>query len=1179
MKTPDCIKKHEVLSQETQNWLRTMLENEIAPILVKDVSSYAPGRMRTWMPYEAPLDTAVNKNKPFVPSVLHDELWQWIVDLCDKWGMKAQTALISKGGNIKAHRDTTYAAEWAFGINLGACEWGITSDRQSANVDYVMKLKGGEVFSFNSKHVHRVENASPDRWAINVWAIADTKAAHSARIAERIEEMLGKNPDLDDFIRRHQPGAGAIALSPQTTTKEVVMKKYLVKRHTKDGVTEQVLESDLTQVQLMEQMRDAGETGFTIKVYREEVVPVPQTTTTETPSQTKEKKMKIFHWLEESDVTNAAGVLVINEYAKDAEMVMVITNDPAPDRLQAFQDAQMSTGSAKYNEHQWLMPIKTGTWSFHYLERLSEKGIKFTVAIRRLDLMMEMWDDRDNNNLITVGEHLAGLANLAWVDNKSLFLVDIHGVDPTDEFDWSLIGITANDAKKLTKRMAEVVRLSKSVRKTNMKVLALTPELKSNNPDFWVKTMDGKNVIRFSALPWDMQRDLKKRGHLHVMGRGFTRVDGKKVLVKGDYVVIPDELWAWGKVGVVAHTENLKTEVTLEDDTEDDLWTFWEHAPLHVTTWDQQTMLNYPKILTVDSMRQDYLAEMTTIDEQLQKGLLPGQVESDVQTQAEDEEHDEFKRLLPKSDEIRKNRDLATKIKDAGFDIRMFENLIGLSVIGYADSKAKFLHTNQKDQWGNADPLFGMHDKHVVVMRNSFRATCVTDTFLKHFAGMSYRENRVAYYDPRWGMIWNGEHFARTFELHGTHDNDDMHFFVPVKLWSSQPSTVADLKKAGVMLNSVQIPEKEQDAKLMLLVLRLPNGAGEYSLMEFDFSTWPEEIPFDESLIKTYDLSFMEGWVKPQPMVIPKNMPGIPTSRVYSKQSYTRADLLTDLNAQYINPGFGAMCNALVSYSSITRGGIPSCMTDSLGNIVDATQQGADVASFEAITALMDDIKDELVRMGRKKSLFMNRYFYFRRGAVVKKAIKASVLSVRKGQIEEFDADYKRIYSDLKNNVKNKYSFFMRRAVKLNQDILKKLSFTEQEIESAKEFVLKMQADLLAVDGVEIDIPISKFTMPIRQAILREKRHEIVDAAIASIEAMENPHRAILCIWYTILKPYAMGSDAKHGHMDRVVCQMGSERALAHLLIDAIIDSKELCVNHNPIIDDDRRRCENCGKS
>lgn len=941
--------------------------------------------------------------------------------------------------------------------------------------------------------------------------------------------------------------------TPQTPKEGREMKKYLIKYP--DG-TEEVVASDKRASELAQELKDAGKSGV-IKTLKEG------------------NTMKIYHWIEESNVRDASGEIASDPFLKEEDhMVMTITNDPAPDRKQAFQDAQMGHGSAIYdqvNEGLYLMPVKTGDWSFHYLERLDAKGIKFTVVMRRLNLMRLPFDEMDPDGP-SIGELLASQANLSWVDNKNLFLVYIHGVEPTKDFDWSLIGLSVKDAKKMTKRMAEFIRLANSGFDKNLKVKALSPESETDDPEFWVKPLDGKNAIKFSSLPENMQTILRKRGHLHLMGRGFTKaeLDGivTNVLVKGDFVVVPDYLWPWGDIDVAAHVENLKTEVTLADPRENDLWTFWEHAPLHVTTWDQQTMLNYPNVFPVSRMREDYMVEMTTIDQQLAKGLLPGQVESDHQVQAEEEAHDEFKRLMPKADEVRKNRNLASKVKDAGFDVRMFENLVFFSVNGYAESKARFLHTNRWDRYGNPDPLFGMHDKHVVTMRNSFRATVVTDTFLKEFVNMDYTDNRVAFYDPNVGMVWNGEHFARSFELHGTHDNDDTHFFVPVKLYSTSKVAVHRLKKAGVMLDNVQIPAKAENAKMMLLVFRLPNGAGEYSIMEFDFTTWPKEIPFDESLVETHNLDFAKEWVKPQPMVIPANMPGLPTSRIYSKQSYTRADLLMDMKAQFCNPGFGAMCNALVTYSSITKGGIPSCMTDSLGNIVDATQQGADIKTFEAITDLMSDIKDELVTMGTNSTLFMNRYFYFRRGAVAKKAMKNRVIDIMSGDIERFDAEYKSVYTQLKNNAKNKYSFAMRSAVPLNQKIMN-MVFSEQQMRWAKEFILEMDSQIKAVADIDTGLPVSKFTKPIAQAILREKRHEIVDAAIAKIESLKDPNGAILCIWHMILKPYGVSPQAKHGYPDRVICQMGSERALAHLLIDAIVDMQEkrkLNVGANKIV-------------
>lgn len=1095
---PAALIKRELLSPEVQDWLRTILENEIAPILVKDVSSYAPGRMRTWMPYEAPLDTAVNKNKPFVPGILHDDLWQWIVDLCDKWGMRAQTALISKGGNIKAHRDTTYAAEWAFGINLGACEWGIASERQSAIVDYVMELKGGEVFSFNSKHVHRVENAAPDRWAINVWAIADTNAARNAHISERIEEMLGKNPDLDDFIRRHQPGAQAIADVPQVTIKAA----------------------------------------------------------NPTNNQTEENaKPMIYHWIEQSDVTDQRGQRVINHGADDSDMVMVITNMPTPDRKQAFHSAEMGVGSTVYKDNLWLAPIDKGSWRFHYLERLSADGLRFTIKIRRLNLMMMPYSEG-----VTMGEHLSASAHLSWVDNKNLYLMTIEGAPLGQEFDWSLIGLEVNDSKKMVKRMAEVLRMSASMTDKNLKVLTLAPEHKSNDPDFWVKAFDGKNIVKWSSLPKDLRARLNRKGFLHVMGRGWTsaEVDGavRKVLVKGDYVVVPDYQWKFPGYDVVAHAENLKTEVVTIDDR--DLWTFWEHAPLHVTTWDQQTLMNYPSILPIESMKTDYLYEMNDIDAQLAKGLLPGQVESDTQVQAADEGHDEFKNLLPTPDEIEKNRELAKLVGAANMDIKMFENLIGLSVNGFVNSKARTVRRSLPGP--KKDPIEGMHDKHVVTMRNSFRATCVTDTFLRHFCDVRYTTHRIAFFDKNFGMIWNGEHFCRTFELHGTHDKDDTHFFLPIKIWSSDPTTVAKLKECGVMLPNIEVPATPDQAILVLAVFRIPNGAGEYSIMEFDFSTWPNEIPFDESLVRTHNLSFNDGWVRPMPMVAPANMPGLPTGRIYSKSAYTKENFLTDLTAQYENPMFGAMCNALVTYSYMTGGNIPACMIDSLGNVVDATQQGADIVSFTAINKMMTQIREEIVNLSLEGDIKFSKYFYHRRGSVAKKAVAMGQIELDdQSEIDCFDAVYKNVYEQLRSNIQRKYSFWMRREVPINAEVLNKMSFTPEQIAWAKSFILNMGTKLAETDNMIVFRKESsnKFTKPVEAAARRKARHQIVDEAIASIEGMKDPRKAILCLWYTLLKPRAVTNEGKYGHKDRVMCQAGSERSLAHLLLQALIDWKE----------------------
>lgn len=214
-----ALVKLDKLTPEEVAEITALLEKNILPHLQSDVSNYAKGRQRVWLPYEAPLG-----NQPFTPGLMDGEVWQWIVDRCAKYGFKAQVALISKGGNIKPHGDTTYAAPWAMGFNLGVCNWHIQNDRDAKrtparpteadlNAFYSSKttthlsLKGGEVFKFNCKHEHAVTEAAPDRWSINVWAIADGPAATSANISGRLTKMLEDNPQVAEFIDLHQPGA------------------------------------------------------------------------------------------------------------------------------------------------------------------------------------------------------------------------------------------------------------------------------------------------------------------------------------------------------------------------------------------------------------------------------------------------------------------------------------------------------------------------------------------------------------------------------------------------------------------------------------------------------------------------------------------------------------------------------------------------------------------------------------------------------------------------------------------------------------------------------------------------------------------------------------------------------------------------------------------------------------
>ena len=170
------------LSQNKIDELVDYLNTNVEPHLGKDVSSYAPGRRRIWLPYEAPLTDTMK----FQVALQDERLWNFILKLCAMFDWQPDLGLVSKGGGIKPHRDAGYANFRAMGINLGPVTWcyehsypefNWTPPEGCINPPEVIKIPmtGGEVFEFNSKNLHWTEGVDPDRWAFNLWTISRKK--------------------------------------------------------------------------------------------------------------------------------------------------------------------------------------------------------------------------------------------------------------------------------------------------------------------------------------------------------------------------------------------------------------------------------------------------------------------------------------------------------------------------------------------------------------------------------------------------------------------------------------------------------------------------------------------------------------------------------------------------------------------------------------------------------------------------------------------------------------------------------------------------------------------------------------------------------------------------------------------------------------------------------------------
>ena len=554
-----ALKKCEMLSPEELQWITNKLEKNILPHLVADVSNYAKGRMRTWLPYEAPLDAPNSSARPFVPGLLDDEVWQWIVDLCAKHGFKAETALISKGGNIKPHRDTTYAAAWAMGINLGSCNWHIASSREMASTDYTMDLSGGEVFAFNSKHVHAVTNADSERWAINVWAIADTPAARNADVRGRLETMLEDHPEVAEFIDYHKPSD----VKP---------------------ITEEVNKMDTNPVNKPTNPVKEGP-----KMIKEYLVRTPSLIESESISASM-----VYSRIITNDPEYAFGAGTVKPVIGigDGRSVVIETTDPG-------------------GYHWFMLDHMFGKQSFainitSFVDPFEYPGMPPEPQLGAL-----------------AGDKKAEDIIFGWADFDAEYMIRVKGHKSTEYSDMSEYGLVVGNSAKMTKRLTEIIRAARGgmvnvkgkhhkariLLLTHYDILDFFPHLSTE--EVGAITFDGISLITedYAKKVFLTNKHLSGKAKYHTLKgmedrkitnhtiRVVTNINGKPGMIKGNALSVPMDamLARLRERGMISSTQVVDI-VTTVDNFKEELGTdgSWEiitlephHGPGMVKTNDQ----------------------------------------------------------------------------------------------------------------------------------------------------------------------------------------------------------------------------------------------------------------------------------------------------------------------------------------------------------------------------------------------------------------------------------------------------------------------------------------------------------------------------------------------------------------------------------------------------------------
>lgn len=185
------------ISPENQKVIIDHLNETVLPHMIINPRGSAKGRRQIWVKTATP----IQPSGKFHVGLEDDRLVNYINKLAPE-GFTPETILVTKGGVIRRHRDASTLSWQGMSINLGQVTWYYERSYQSyfwSPTDFETvppgrwDLTGGEVFMFNTKNAHWVENAHPERWGINVWMVSDkSRTEYEEFMAQRAAGTLSE---------------------------------------------------------------------------------------------------------------------------------------------------------------------------------------------------------------------------------------------------------------------------------------------------------------------------------------------------------------------------------------------------------------------------------------------------------------------------------------------------------------------------------------------------------------------------------------------------------------------------------------------------------------------------------------------------------------------------------------------------------------------------------------------------------------------------------------------------------------------------------------------------------------------------------------------------------------------------------------------------------------------------
>lgn len=611
---------------------------------------------------------------------------------------------------------------------------------------------------------------------------------------------------------------------------------------------------------------------------------------------------------------------------------------------------------------------------------------------RGLDFRLLIFSNEDLANIGDVKSYI-GKFNFSWANADYSFFLNIEGFDG-----WGLapLGLAVTFSKKTSKRMNEIVRFTGHsmysadgsdfmfVRHEDLAMVEATVERYTKLIMAEYSTPEGDSPVYYDGINFCTRRFAKAIGFHGT--RGNIRITYKMGIIKGDMIVVDDPRQLNG-ADFVYSTENLKSEIKTDGFV---MVTCENHDPYHTATYDIQSTVNNPAAFHAQAMMFDLNKMETEAKDIIHSGAIPKWMELRGATDGLGG--------LDSSDLLNlaaDNRAMHIRWQEYGFDIQSSQNLMFMGLGGAIQMMQR-----------NYDVRLKTYKKTFIPMTNSIRAAVNTVESLENMGGYKIVQSDSLTFIDGIGAVLPGYRFAETFDLHGTWDLDDVAIFRLVRLYSSNPAYLAALVQDGVIDAGFELPATSQESVEAMVVVRSPNGPGEYSIEACNWTDFPFERVEDNIMV--IDVASLPMGQPSLLAMVDKNL--LPEDSISYGEEFSVEHAVYMVIAQTINPGIGRLANAMMCWVDVMGSNFPPKMTDVFGEMVDAVQQGFNVDQLRTVEAESTLVFDQLLEaMQSDDSLTIDSdLFLTRMPKDFREAVPSS--QVIDGRITHFNTMYRHAF-------------------------------------------------------------------------------------------------------------------------------------------------------------------------